>query len=371
MEKQGLFSELTMKKIKKVRKVFLWTAVWILIAEVVLGAILILTQSWSVPIGKIQGSFLIAAVVLFVGVNNFIRIEKGSRSIQMFALVSLVGNIVWALLAMLLLWEITPFFWIEEIEEIGYRGRMYTHNEYHMTVWAIAMLVFAYAGSACFWISNVMSIKETVKMVRPLKITALVCVAYCWVFGTIVTIVQPEFEEVDRLSQLAGLAGLAFGVTALVALIISKVNKKKVIETETVAGAVTPSMTKSEAELRAEIEEKVRREMMEKEVRGQVLTAQAPAEQTETGEQANTTGQVVTGEKVVEHASAVTQTASQPGHTGQVVTEQMPVEQQVVTTEQVMAEQKGPEQVGGDGGATEGAKRENAIIEESFGNKGN
>lgn len=54
------------KKIQKIRKIFLKFAVWILIAELVLGAILILMGKWNVSIGKIQGTFLILALTLFV-----------------------------------------------------------------------------------------------------------------------------------------------------------------------------------------------------------------------------------------------------------------------------------------------------------------
>ena len=79
----SLFSEKTLQTLQKFRKAFLWAAVWILIAELVIGAIIILSGSWSVVIGKIQGSFLIAAAVLFISVNNFIRMEKGIRPFKL------------------------------------------------------------------------------------------------------------------------------------------------------------------------------------------------------------------------------------------------------------------------------------------------
>lgn len=270
--KNSLFKEDTLQKIQKTRKIFLKFAVWILIAELVFGAVLILTGSWDVAIGRIQGTFLILALILFVSVNNFIRIEKGNKTIQIFALIGFVSNLIWGIFAFLLMWEIVPFHWTEEIMRTSsYSGYSYPSTKYHMTFYAIIMLIASYAAAAGFWISNILSIKETIKLVKPLKITAVVCVAYLWIFGTIITPIEPEFKDVEKLYQLAGLAGLAFGITALAALIISKTNKKKVAESNTTMNRASTQFTpKTEAELRAEIEEKVRREMIEKEVRAKM-----------------------------------------------------------------------------------------------------
>ena len=91
MSSNSLFSESTIETIKKVKKGFLWTAVCILIGEVIVGAILILAQSFNEVIGKLMGTFALCAVMMFFGVNNFSRMEKGDRIIQSFALVSLIG----------------------------------------------------------------------------------------------------------------------------------------------------------------------------------------------------------------------------------------------------------------------------------------
>ena len=153
----------------------------------------------------------------------------------------------------------------------SYLDYSYPLIEHHMTFYAVIMLISSYAAAAGFWVSNILSIKETIKLVKPLKITAVVCILYLWIFETIITPVEPEFKDIERLYQLAGLAGLAFGITALAALIVSKTNKKKVAESSAVMnGASTQFTPKTEAELRAEIEEKVRREMIEKEVRAKM-----------------------------------------------------------------------------------------------------
>lgn len=320
---KSLFSEGEIEKIRKIRKVFLWAAVWILIAELALGVILILTQAWSVPIGKIQGTFLILATIMFVGVNNFIRVEKGDAAVQIMALVSFISNVIGGVLGILLLWEVLPFTWTEEVVKTGYSGYTYTSTAWHLTVYAMVMLVLMYTGVATFLASNVMVVRETIKPIKPLKITALVCLAYLWVFGTVVTVVQPEFNMTTRGYELAWLADAAFWVTAIAAVIISHTSGKKTKVTNGAVGAAdgviaADGMTgadgaagagsvagagleagagvatrKSDAELRAEIEEKVRREMIEKEVRAELEAEQElkqEAEQTEASEESGATG---------------------------------------------------------------------------------
>ncbi len=229
---------------------------------------------WGATSGKIHGTFLVLASILLIGVNNFIRVEKGNKIIQIFALISFVSNLIWAIFAILLLWKIIPFYWTEEVMRTSSSmAYTYPYTVHHMTSYAIIMLTFAYAAAGGFWISNIMSIKETVKLVKPLKITAILCVAYLWIFETIITPIEHEFEDTKKLYQLAGLAGLAFGITALAALIISRTNRTKTIESKSVQ-----SVQKTEAELRAEIEEKVRREMIEKEIRTKIETEQMGAD---------------------------------------------------------------------------------------------
>lgn len=262
--KDNLFRPEQLEKIKKMRKVFLWAAVWILIGELALGAILILAQSWNISVGKIQGTFLILALVLFVGVNNFIRMENGDKKMQVFALIGFISNIIWALLAILLIWEALPFYWEEEVREMSEYARMgyYSYTKYHMTFFSMLMVVAACSAAAGFWISNIMAIKETIKTVKPLKITAIVCIFYGWVYGVISTVAELEYSDAPQLHQLSALAGLAFCATALAAWIISRTNDK---DRKNENGKIR--RIKTEEELRAEIEEQVRREMIEKEVR--------------------------------------------------------------------------------------------------------
>ena len=228
--KDVLFSKTTLQKIQKARKILLKLAVWLLIAGLVLGAILILIGSWDMIIGRIQGTLLILAPILFASVNNFICMEKGKKSIQIFALLGFVSNLLWGIFAVLLVWKVLPFYWTEEIiatEVDPYGGQLYpSSSELHITPYVRIMLILAYTAVTSFCVSNILAIKETIKSVKPLKITAIVCAAYLWFFGTIVTLLGLDFEFAEKVGQLAGLAGLAFCIATLAAVIISRTYKK-------------------------------------------------------------------------------------------------------------------------------------------------
>lgn len=244
MSSNSLFSESTIETIKKVKKVFLWTAVCILIGEVIVGAILILAQSFNEVIGKLMGTFALCAVMMFFGVNNFSRMEKGDRIIQSFALVSLIGNIVWLLLSFLFVWGVVPY-----TEKTG------LFYSYRLTAMAKIFSVSLNIAFMSFLVSNVWSIEETLKPVRPLKITAIICALYCGIYAVVMTLGDVQSVNDARWYALTGLAVLAFIVMTCAAAIVSKSGKKK---KDKESGNV------NKEEVQATIQEMVEKEVQER-----------------------------------------------------------------------------------------------------------
>ena len=248
----SLFNTVTMEKIKKARKVFLWAAVFILISEILIGAMMILTQQMNVFVGRVMGTLALCAIVFFAGVNNFSRMEKGERIVQSFALVSLITNIIWLLLATMLIWEIIPF-----VGGVGHYGTS-------LSVMTKIMLMAVNIAVMSFLISNVWSIKETSAPVRPLKITAAICELYCGIYGVVVTLGDVRYMLDSRWYALAGLMGFAFIVTACAAAIISNNSGKKDGEKASASGI------NNDAAMQARIQE-----MVEKEVQARLNVAQS------------------------------------------------------------------------------------------------
>lgn len=257
---------------KKLKKIFLWFAVVVLIGEFIFGAIVILFNNvWTPAIGRIQATLFLAAVASFVGVNNLTRIEKNGGVVGGFAWLSFVSNMVWLLLAILLIWEIVPAIeYKNAVSNYGYWGS-YTYRQSVMSMATKILTVAVSLASSGFFISNVLAIKETVKQVKPLKITAVVCESYVGIFSIIAVVVGYEnfVDDWTRWVALAGLAGFAFVVTALIALIISKSNAKKEAKQEDV--------------INNEQTQKVIQEMVEKEVQARMA---AKEKETKTNESA-------------------------------------------------------------------------------------
>lgn len=262
----------TLAKLEDLRKIVLKSAIWVLVGAVIVGALTILfggSESGDV-MGKFMGTLFIVALMMMISVNNFKMVATENSEIQIFALIGLVSNIFWAVLWILLCWN--PEWFIMRSRGLSYE----------MSLLAKFAFVFSYLSALGLFCSNIMNIYEGDKknMIRPLKITAVVCIVYEMLFATVVTfsprLLEGDFAE--RLSMLAGFVGFAWFFIVIAAWILSKneknrdgVNSKKMEKKKPEAKPVAP---KTDEELRAEIEEKVRREMIEKEVRAEFENAE-------------------------------------------------------------------------------------------------
>jgi hypothetical protein len=199
-------------------------------------------------------------VYLFVGVNNFVRIEKGDSVTRGLAWMSLGSNLVALLFGILLLWEVIPFVEYVDRTLSGYLGGNHTFQAAVPSVYSKMALVVLSLGMAGFWISNVLSIRETVKPVKPLKITAVICEIYCSGFAIVMTMIGfgnlSYDENLLKWSQLSGLAALAFIITALAALIISRTNRTK--------NDNDGVLTQNDKETQTTIQEMVEKEVQER-----------------------------------------------------------------------------------------------------------
>ena len=270
----SIFNDQILEKIKTVRKLFLWAGVFILIGEVVLGAMAILTQDYNPYVAKIAATLALCAVVFFVGVNNFSRMIKDGRIVQSFALVSLIANIIWLVLAIMFIWEMIPFL----------------DSKYYLSPLTKIMFASVNVATMCFLISIVWSIKETVAPVRPLKITATVCELYRGIYGAVVTFGGVMYAADSRWYALAGLMGLGFILTACAAAIVSNSGEKNNEE----KGTGQIGDVSNDAAVQAKIQE-----MVEKEVQARMSAQQQGVAKTEpqtsTGSDSTTFGDITSG----------------------------------------------------------------------------
>lgn len=276
----SIISKENLAKIEKLRKNVLKVAIWLLVGGVVLGAITILFGGVSSGeiIGKFMGTMLIVALMMIVSVNNFKRVASEDMAVQIFALTGLVSNLIWALLWILLCW----------VPELGQTCTTACMRCTGYSCGASILLKFAAAFSYLSILgligSNVLAMYEGNKrnLIRPLKITGVVCATYEFLYLTVMTFSGFDFasEFAVRLGMLAMFTGFAWFAIVIAALIISSNEKtkdeRKNEESQSKEAEKNESKDaqdvrgKTDDELRAEIEERVRKEMIEKEVRAKI-----------------------------------------------------------------------------------------------------
>lgn len=290
MSSNSLYSEKILSGIKKTHNIFLWTATGIMIASLVLGIVLIFVDTQNAMFAKIQGTFFMLALAAFICVNNFIRIEKGNKIVQGFASVGFVANIIWLVLGILMIWEVVSpieivtsttktetlttrtydlydeydyddydydeynssmmdeeaYRLLESLDDSSattstygnstYNNNTYGNNTYTssytpvtygISIMTKIMVVSACIASIGFWVSNILVIKDRIKAIKPLKITAIVCQVYCSAFIMVLIFAWPVSLNKDMIKwvELYGLATSGFVIAALAAWIISRTHK--------------------------------------------------------------------------------------------------------------------------------------------------
>ena len=299
MSTNSFFNQKSIQTIKKIHKGFLWVASGILIVSLVLGGILIFVDPSANggAFAQVQGTFTILALAAFICVNNFIRIEKGDKLIQGFALTGLFANMIWVVMGILMIWGVFSPVEIStsgvkaenttvrtydyrtmynnaldsEYDDYGdydydydynyddyddyddydgyddyddsYNYRNYNTNDSYsnelestmyatpqtvnITIGARLLMVALSVAALGFWVSNVLAIKDRLKVVKSLKIVAVVCEVIVAVSVIIFACGWPITFDQNTLKwvQLFGLISSGFFVTALAAWIISITHK--------------------------------------------------------------------------------------------------------------------------------------------------
>ena len=274
-QSNGFFGRASQEKIKQIKNIIMKSIVWTLVGSVAIGAISILligTDGFEV-VGKFMGTLFILAGAALVSVVDFHSIESGEKSAQALAILGIVMNVIWAFLWILAMWGV---FDIWACKSYSCSGTYSIPGIFTMAATSLSMLgLFG---------SYTMSLYEGAKRstIRPLKITAVICLAYEELYS-VINLFIPRSRSYsstdDRFGMLAVFTGAIWFIVMIVAIVMSKREKdalylanqkkeeEKKEEEKKDEKKEEKSAPKTDDELRAEIEEKVRRELIEKEVR--------------------------------------------------------------------------------------------------------
>lgn len=254
----------TLEKLKPIRSILLKISVWLFVVAVIFGVGLILFggNGWNMMLSylRITGTLIIIAISMLVAANNFKRLESENRFVGALALTSLICNILCSLLWILIIWEILPTW--------STSGSLYYASP--LSVFTQLAIIATSLASFGFLSSNIILIgaNSNQKTIKPLKITAIICLAYICLFSIINVFVYIN----GRAWLLAAFAGFVWINATIIAILISVFSNPSKQNNST-------AQPKTEAELRAEIEAKVRAEMIEKEVRAKLENEQSTTTQ--------------------------------------------------------------------------------------------
>lgn len=280
----GLFRTSTIEKIKTFKSALLKLIIWTLVGGAILGAFAILTtdSSGGAIIGKFMGTLFILAGAALVTVIDFNGIDGGIKSAQALACMGVAMNICWAFFWILAIWGVFDIW--EPCIRGYYCSRIYSF-------FGRITFVTSYLSALGLFGSYIMGLFEGTKrsVIRPLKITSMVCLTYTELHLVFSAIFQGgksvDVSDYDRFGTLAYFTGFVWFITLIIAMILSRrerniieyaEKKKKADEQQQILAQAAANVSvqpiqstapKTDEELRAEIEEKVRRELIEKEVR--------------------------------------------------------------------------------------------------------
>lgn len=251
MKDESLFGQSTIEKITKTRKIFQKITVGLVIGLFALLAVFIIVGvNNNEVIVKIFSLLTVWVISILIAMSNFKCIEKKQRMAQFFSIVSLATCAIWMV--------------ISSVNALVDNEWMSTPLAKFLSIVSDTMLCGLFGA----WI---VTVKENGGPIKPLKITALSCLAFVWFYAILMVLARVE-DLNPTFTALAGLAMVAFMVTWAMAASISKRNNKEKLDKVADAGAQS---------LNTEDMQKQIREMVEKEVQERLKAERAAKESKE------------------------------------------------------------------------------------------
>ena len=234
----SIFNSQTLAKISTFRKHLFRLAIWVLIAGVVMGVVAIFvsdTEEINTTVGRVTGSIFIAAAMLFTSAICFVFLESKKSAAQVFAIITILASLVWAVLWILSIWNwelfqtctrssytpITPYSYSPDI---AYRTICEPTMVYK------AALISTFVAISGFYSAILLNLYEGERrdLMNPLRFVGVILAIYLCIFGSIMTgVTDTSNSIVQKFYILSGFALAICIVLLIVACIISRIEKNR------------------------------------------------------------------------------------------------------------------------------------------------
>ncbi len=226
------------EKLQKTQKILFRIALCTFLVDIFLCYIFALkVEHWTPIVTKSLSSLTALSVLFFISSGILPRIEKGTKAVRNIAFAGLICGVLCGILALLIIWEVIPYSWSEITTRIDERNLLLVRNNKYLTFYGAAMLFMGFTALTCYLLSSVMSIKESSKAIKPLKIASNICLLYLWIYEIYMVAQCTETQlislskDVDNLMlQLAEFTCACYIITTTAVSIISRKNQKAEID---------------------------------------------------------------------------------------------------------------------------------------------
>ena len=273
----SILNQISQEKIKELTGILLKVSVGIFIFSAIMGSITILTN-FSEFGAKAFGISIIIGLSTLVSTNGLNLLSSENKFTQITAIVLLASNVIWAIGYSLMILGVIDY---TDCTERRHDYYTYISTQCVVTAWGVITAIATSLACLSLSWSNVSTIKSNNKAVQALKYTVYACIGYTCIFFMVNTIASSYGVVISNgpSSMLAIFSGFMGVLAWIIAHFISKSERKEQDASRQVATINPPQQPtpKTDEQLRAEIEEQVRREMIEKEVRARMEAQYSPS----------------------------------------------------------------------------------------------
>ena len=248
----SLFSEDTITKLGAWRKNIMRIAIWLLIAGVAAGVILILcsdVEKASEVISKTMGTIFLAATAMIVWVIGFRLIESKKTAVQTFSTICIATSLIWAILWALGIWAWRPVFETCRRNDAACTQYMSEYNrnavrygsekitdcpsymvdtDCELTILARLAIIITIVSGYTLIAAGILNMYDGKRRdaILPLKIASLSLAGYA-AFYLCLMVATDWPSGLEKLAMLAGFAGSTWFNIAIVAWVISRIERSR------------------------------------------------------------------------------------------------------------------------------------------------